>query len=114
MTSAFHFYLLAVAVGMVQGGAQALSRSLFSAMVPQHKTAEFFGFFSTSAKFAGIAGPLLFGLISQLVGHSRLSILSLIIFFITGAILLSRVDVAAGRAAAQRAFHSNTDRRRVE
>lgn len=102
MTSAFHFYLLAIAVGMVQGGAQALSRSLFTAMVPKHKTAEFFGFFSTSAKFAGIAGPLLFGVISQLVGHSRFSILSLIVFFVAGALLLSRVDVAAGREAAQR------------
>jgi MFS transporter, UMF1 family len=107
MTSAFHFYLLAIAVGMVQGGAQALSRSLFSAMVPKHKTTEFFGFFSTSAKFAGIAGPLMFGLISQWVGHSRLSILSLIVFFAAGALLLSRVDVDAGRQAAQAAWRAH-------
>ncbi len=96
MQTALHFYILALAVGTVQGGSQALSRSLFGAMVPKQKAAEFFGFFSTSAKFAGIAGPLLFGLISQTMGHSRLSILSLIIFFIVGGILLTRVNVAEG------------------
>jgi UMF1 family MFS transporter len=72
-------------------------------MVPQHKSAEFFGFFSTSGKFAGIAGPLLFGLISQATGHSRLSILCLVVFFLVGALLLSRVDVAAGEQAARQA-----------
>jgi UMF1 family MFS transporter len=100
MTRAWHFYALAALVGAVQGGAQALSRSLFAAMVPRTREAEFFGFFSTSAKFAGIAGPLVFGLVSQLAGGSRLSILSLIVFFVAGALLLARVDVAAGRREA--------------
>jgi len=59
----------AIAVDLVQGGTQALSRSLFGAMVPKHKSAEFFGFFSTTAKFAGITGPLLFGVIGQLKGR---------------------------------------------
>jgi len=100
MTRAWHFYALAALVGAVQGGAQALSRSLFAAMVPRTREAEFFGFFSTSAKFAGIAGPLVFGLVSQLAGGSRLSILSLIVFFVAGASLLARVDVEAGRREA--------------
>ena len=57
MTSALHFYVLAIMVGMVQGGSQALSRSLFASMIPLHKSSEFFGFFSVFEKFAGIAGP---------------------------------------------------------
>lgn len=96
MTSAVHFYLLALAVAMVQGGSQALSRSLFGRMVPEHKSAEFFGFYSTSSKFAGVFGPLVFGLISQAAGGSRLSILSVVAFFVVGALLLSRVDVKEG------------------
>lgn len=103
MQTALHFYLLAFMVGTVQGGSQALSRSLFGAMVPKEKSAEFFGFFSTSGKFAGIAGPLLFGLIGQWMGESRLSILALIIFFIVGGGLLARVDVARGIAESRSA-----------
>lgn len=101
MQTATHFYILAFMVGTVQGGSQALSRSLFGAMVPKHKTAEFFGFFSTSAKFAGIAGPLLFGLVSQFAGQSRLSILSLMVFFIIGGVVLLFVNVEQGIAAAR-------------
>ncbi len=101
MQTALHFYILAFMVGTVQGGSQALSRSLYGSMVPKHKTAEFFGFFSTSSKFAGIAGPLLFGLVSQLSGASRLSILSLILFFLLGGIILMKVNVADGIAAAR-------------
>jgi UMF1 family MFS transporter len=70
-------------------------------MVPKHKTAEFFGFFSTSSKFAGIAGPLLFGVVSQVAGQSRLSIVSLIVFFTVGGLLLTRVDVEEGVRVAQ-------------
>jgi len=101
MRTATHFYVLAFLVGTVQGGSQALSRSLYGAMVPKHKTAEFFGFFSTSSKFAGIAGPLLFGVVSQIAGQSRLSIVSLIIFFTVGGLLLTRVDVEEGIRVAQ-------------
>ncbi len=103
MSTAAHFYALAIAVGVVQGGTQAVSRSLFGSMVPRHKAAEFFGFFSTSSKFAGIAGPFIFGLVGQLAGTSRMGIVSVAAFFIVGAILLSRVDVDAGRKAARRA-----------
>ncbi|MDZ7330419.1 MAG: MFS transporter [candidate division KSB1 bacterium] len=101
MQNALHFYMLAFLVGTVQGGSQALSRSLYGSMVPKHKTAEFFGFFSTSSKFAGIAGPLLFGLVSQISGASRLSILSLIGFFLLGGVILLRVNVQEGIVAAR-------------
>ncbi|MFH1865172.1 MAG: MFS transporter, partial [Candidatus Eisenbacteria bacterium] len=103
MRTAFHFYILAIVVGTVQGGAGALSRSLFGAMVPKSRSAEFFGFFSFSAKFAGIFGPALFGLVSHLAGASRLSIVSVVVFFIAGAILLSRVDVEEGMRVAREA-----------
>ncbi len=103
LRTAGHFYALAFLVGTVQGGSQALSRSLFGRLIPRHRAGEFFGFFSTSAKFAGIAGPLLFGAVSQTAGGSRLGIVSLIVFFGAGALLLARVDVAAGEAAARQA-----------
>lgn len=101
MREAWHFWLLALAVATVQGGTQALSRSIFSSIVPHAKSSEFFGFFSVFAKFAGILGPLLFGLISQLSGSSRLSIFSLIVFFISGLIILTRVDIQEGQRIAQ-------------
>ncbi len=100
MRTALHFYILALTVGTVQGGAQALSRSLFAAMVPPARTAQFYGFYSTSSKFAGIAGPFLFALVAQLTGHSRPGILALVVFFLAGGWLLGRVDVAAGQRAA--------------
>jgi UMF1 family MFS transporter len=96
MRTATHFYILAFVVGTVQGGTQALSRSLYGAMIPKSQSAEFFGFFSTSSKFAGIVGPLLFGVVSQLAGGSRLSIVSLVVFFIVGGVLLLRVDEQEG------------------
>lgn len=96
MQTALHFFILAFLVGTVQGGTQALSRSLYGSMIPGDKTAEFFGFYGMSSKFAGIIGPLVFALVSQLTGTSRLSIFSLISFFIAGALILSRVDVEKG------------------
>ncbi len=84
------FYLLAGLVALVQGGTQALSRSLFASMVPRHQAAEFFGFYSTGSRCAGILGPLVFGLIAQGLG-SRWGILSLTAFFIVGGALLCLV-----------------------
>ena len=72
LSNATHFLILGFAVAMVQGGSQALSRSLYGRMVPKSQSAEFFSFFSVSGKFAGIFGPLVFGLVSQLFGNSRL------------------------------------------
>jgi UMF1 family MFS transporter len=97
------FLALAVVVGMVQGGTQALSRSLFASFIPRHKSSEFFGFWSVLEKFAGVVGPALFATVHGLTGESRQAILSLIAFFVLGALLLTRVDVEAGRAAAREA-----------
>lgn len=83
-------------VATVQGGTQALSRSLFSSMVPRNKSGEFFGFYSMSSRFAGIAGPLIFSIVGQLTGSSRLSILFLVFFFLVGGFLLSTVDEKEG------------------
>jgi UMF1 family MFS transporter len=96
MTKEIHFWILGFAVAIVQGGSQALSRSLFSRMVPKSKSAEFYSFFSVSEKVAGSFGPFLFGVVSTLMGGSRLSIVSLIVFFIAGGYLLTRVDVENG------------------
>ena len=101
MTKGIHFWILAFCVGLVQGGTQALSRSLFASMLPKSKTAEFFGFYGMSSKFAGIIGPLIFAVVGQLTGTSRLSIVSLVIFFIVGAFVLSKVDVEEGIRKAQ-------------
>ena len=70
-------------------------------MVPKTKTAEFFGFYDISSKIAGIAGPFLFGVVGQLTGSSRLSIISLIIFFIGGMLLLTTVNVEEGQRTAR-------------
>ncbi|MFO7891825.1 MAG: MFS transporter [bacterium] len=101
MTQTIHFWILAFMVGLVQGGTQGLSRSLYGSMVPLKKSAEFFSFYNISGKFAGIAGPAVFALTSQLFKSSRYGIISLIFFFITGAILLLRVDVEEGRKKAR-------------
>jgi len=102
MTTGFHFLLLAIMVGTVQGGTQALSRSLFASMIPKSRSAEFFGFFAVVEKFAGIFGPLLFSVIIALTGSSRGAILTVIAFFAVGGALLYRVDVERGRAEAAR------------
>ncbi|MCP3026777.1 MFS transporter [Halobacillus sp. A5] len=101
MTSALHFYLLAICVGLVQGGAQSLSRSIYGKMVPADRHAEFFGFYGISAKFSAIFGPFAFAIVGQLTGSSRLGILSLIVFFIAGIVLLKFVDVNKGREEAR-------------
>ena len=91
-----HFWLLAFLVSMVQGGTQALSRSMYASMAPASKSAEFFGFYNVSSKFAGIIGPTLFGVVGQLTGTSRISIISIIIFFLAGAGILAKVNHAQG------------------
>lgn len=100
MTSAWHFFALAFLVGTVQGGSQALSRSLFARMIPRHKSSEYFGFFSVFEKFAGIAGPAIFAAAVTLTGSSRPAVLTVIAFFVAGALVLRRVDVAQGEQEA--------------
>jgi UMF1 family MFS transporter len=103
MASAVEFWMLAVMVGLVQGGTQGLSRSLFGNMVPKAQTAEFFGFYDMSSKFAGLLGPLVFAVVGQLFGTSRLSIVSLIVFFVAGGLVLSQVNEDEGVRVARTA-----------
>ena len=103
ITHTWQFFLLAFLIGTVQGGSQALSRSLFATMVPRHKSSEFFAFFAVFEKFAGIFGPAIFALTIHVTGSSRHAILSVIGFFVVGGLLLAMVDVDAGRRAARRA-----------
>ena len=102
MTAASHFFVLAFLVATVQGGSQALSRSLFARMIPRHKSSEYFGFFSVFEKFAGVAGPALFAGSVMFFGSSRAAVLSVIMFFVAGGLVLTRVNVAEGEAQAQR------------
>src|ERR1051325_7112931 len=103
MTSAWQFFALAFLVGCVQGGSQALSRSLFARMIPKHKSSEYFGFFSVFEKFAGIAGPALFAVSVCAFGSSRAAVVSVILFFIAGGAVLTRVNIAEGEARAREA-----------
>jgi UMF1 family MFS transporter len=101
MKTATHFLILAVLVGMVQGGAQALSRSLFASLIPREKAGEFFGFFAVVEKFAGIIGPLVFGGMIAISGSNRQAILSVVAFFLVGGIILSFVNVREGQRIAR-------------
>ncbi|NND85338.1 MAG: hypothetical protein HKN46_09345 [Acidimicrobiia bacterium] len=87
-----------VAIGIVLGGIQALSRSLYGSMIPEEASAEFYGFYSVFSKFSAIWGPLVFAIVSS-GGNGRLGILSVIIFFVIGLILFSRVDIAQARGS---------------
>jgi UMF1 family MFS transporter len=102
MTTARDFMILAALVGLVQGGSQALSRSVFASLIPKDRTAEFFGFFAVFEKFAGIFGPLLFSAAVALTQSNRAAILSVILFFVAGGALLVTVDIDEGRRAAER------------
>jgi len=97
------FLVLGLLIGSVQGGAQALARSLFASMIPQHKAGEMFGFFGVFDRFGGAIGSLIFGATLAALGTSRPAILSLIAFFVVGAWLLTRVDVERGRRLAREA-----------
>lgn len=101
MQHSWEFWLLAVLVALVLGGAQALSRSLFASLVPRGRSSEFFGFYAISAKFASILGPFLFALIKHLTGSTRTGILALAGFFIIGLIVLQGVDLRKGRQQAE-------------
>jgi UMF1 family MFS transporter len=98
-----HFFALAFLVAVVQGGTQALSRSLFASLVPRHLSGEFFAFFGVSEKFAGIFGPAVFAATIAITGSSRSAILSVIAFFAVGAAILLAVDVKAGQQEARAA-----------
>lgn len=96
MTKEWHFIMLGLGVATVQGGSQALSRSLVGQLMPHSKSAEFYGFFSVSEKFNTVIGPAMFSLINMLTGNSRLAIISLVVFFLAGMLILTRVNVERG------------------
>ncbi|MFN7905824.1 MAG: MFS transporter [Pseudobdellovibrionaceae bacterium] len=95
MSQAIHFYMLAAMIGLVQGGVQSLSRSLFARMIPKEKSGEYFGFFNLVGKFAAILGPQLVALQAYFTGDSRSSLTGLIILFALGAFFLKKVQEPA-------------------
>ncbi len=97
MDSVLEFYALALIIGLVQGGVQSLSRSLYARLIPPARSAEFFGFYNMLGKFAAIIGPLMVGVVGLLSGDPRLGILSLSVLFLGGGAVLCLVDVEAGR-----------------
>ena len=97
----WHFYAIAVMIACFQGGIQALSRSLYSTIIPKSNAAEFFGFYNMFGKFAAIIGPPLVGYIGLVTGNPRIGILSVIMLFILGGIMLAKVDVEEGERVAQ-------------
>ena len=100
MTNVIHFYALAFLIATVQGGSQALSRSLFSRMIPRDRTSEFFGFFAVAERFATVFGPAIFTASVMITGSSRTAILAILLLFIAGAAVLTQVDEAEGMRAA--------------
>ena len=87
----WEFYGMAIAIGLVQGGVQALSRALFARLIPRQASAEFFGFYNLLGKFAAVLGPVLVGWTALVSGSNRVSILILLVLFAAGAVLLTRV-----------------------
>ena len=101
MQSVKEFYILAIVIGLVQGGIQSLSRSLYASIIPKSQSAEFFGFYNMLGKFAAVLGPLMIGVIAATTESSRLAMLSVSILFISGAILLYFVDEQKARQVAE-------------
>lgn len=100
MDSSAEFFRLAIAIGLVQGGVQSLSRSLFARLIPAHKSMEYFGFYNMVGRFSAILGPLLVGSVAVLLDDSRLAMMSVLILLVGGAVLLVTVDVGRGVAHA--------------
>jgi MFS transporter, UMF1 family len=96
LDTAMEFFFMAAATGCVQGGIQSLSRSYYGRLIPAHRAGTFFGFYNMMSKFAAVLGPLLMGVTALLTGNSRTAILSIVILFIGGAIMLSVAARAAG------------------
>jgi MFS transporter, UMF1 family len=101
MHSIAEFYALAVIIGLVQGGVQSLSRSMYAHLIPAARSAEFFGFYNMLGKFAAILGPLLMGFTAILTGSSRAAILAVLVLFAAGGILLLFVDEQEGTRLAR-------------
>ena len=97
----WHFYVLAIMIACFQGGIQALSRSMYSRIIPKKQAAEFFGFYNMLGKLAAIIGPPMMGYIGLITGNPRLGILSIIILFISGGLLLTKVDLQKGERVSE-------------
>lgn len=108
MREVWHFYALAVMIGLFQGGIQALSRSYYTRLIPANKSAEFFGFFNMLGKFAAVIGPGLVGVATVLSGDNRIGILSVLVLFVSGGLLLARVDEEEGKRMARRYLGART------
>ena len=100
MTDEWHFYALAIMVGCFQGGIQALSRSLYSRIIPKNKAAQFYGFFNMLGKFAAVIGPYMMGYITLVTGNIRTGILSILLLFLVGGLIFALVDFDAGEKMA--------------
>jgi len=100
LTTAVQFYALAATIGLVQGGVQSLSRSLFARLIPPAKSGEYFGFYNMLGKFSSILGPVLAGTVALLSGSQRVAILSIVMLFVSGLWLLTRVQVPSVREPA--------------
>ncbi|WP_237062598.1 MFS transporter [Microbulbifer zhoushanensis] len=96
--SPWEFFAIAVLIGLVQGGVQALSRSLYAQLIPAEKSGQFFGFYNLMGKFAALIGPPLFGLFGAWFGDARYSMLALILLFVAGGLLLARVPEQPGQS----------------
>ena len=92
ITDVSEFYILAIIIGLVQGGVQALSRSFYARIIPKQQSAEFFGFYNMLGKFAAVLGPIMMGVVSLLTQNPRLAMLSISVLFISGGILLYFVN----------------------
>ena len=101
MTSKIHFYDLAAIIGLFQGGIQAISRSLFARLVPVGKEGEFFGFYNMLGKFSAVVGPILLGTVTLVTGNARMGLFALIVLFVGGGLLLTRVDFDEGERIAK-------------
>ena len=92
MSTVTEFYALAVALGLVQGGVQSLSRSIFSQLIPKENSGEYFGFLNMLGKSAAIVGPALVGVVNALSGNPRIGLLSIILLFVVGMWFLWKVE----------------------
>jgi UMF1 family MFS transporter len=91
MAHAWEFYALAVAIGLVQGGVQSLSRSYYSRLIPRERAAQFFGFYNAVGRFSAILGPMLMGLVGYATGNPRLSMFAVMSLFVVGGAILYRL-----------------------
>jgi UMF1 family MFS transporter len=101
MSQMWHLYTLAALVGLFQGGIQALSRSLYTRIIPKEKSAEFFGFYNMLGKFAAVIGPAMMGTITLITGNIRYGIISILLLFILGGFFLLKVNIEEGSRMAR-------------